>query len=144
MTLYHDTQLPRPYDLILRVEGTDGIYSGTLDKIYIEGRSPLKGRAPVWEDLEPYYTQYEHPLWKKLVQPAKQYPHGPADFIELLQFVNAVRNKTPTPIDVYDAATWSVITPLSEQSVASKSAAVDFPDFTRGKWKTARPLALEV
>ena len=69
--------------------------------------------------------------------------HGPADYIELQQFVKAVRNKTQTPIDVYDSAVWSVITPLSEQSVASKSAAVDFPDFTRGRWKTPRALDLE-
>ncbi|MGI8913363.1 MAG: gfo/Idh/MocA family oxidoreductase, partial [Chloroflexota bacterium] len=55
-------------------------------------------------------------------------------------FVKAVRHQTQTPIDVYDAATWSVITALTEQSVAAKSAAVDFPDFTRGKWATAQPV----
>ena len=33
-------------------------------------------------------------------------------------------------------ATWSVISPLTEKSVANKSAPVDFPDFTRGKWMT--------
>jgi hypothetical protein len=53
-----------------------------------------------------------------------------------------VRNKTQTPIDVYDAATWSVITPLTEQSVVSKSAAIDFPDFTRGKWETRKPVEI--
>ena len=63
-------------------------------------------------------------------------------YVELHQFVRAVRNKIQTPVDVYDAATWSVIIPLSEQSVASKSAAVEFPDFTRGKWKNPRPLNL--
>jgi hypothetical protein len=61
----------------------------------------------------------------------------------LHQFVKAVRNKTQTPIDVYDTATWSVITPLTEKSVASKSTPVDFPDFTRGKWKNPRPLVIE-
>jgi hypothetical protein len=60
--------------------------------------------------------------------------------MELHQFVKAVRSQSQTPIDVYDAATWSVITPLTEQSVASKSAAVDFPDFTRGKWATTKPV----
>jgi hypothetical protein len=45
---------------------------------------------------------------------------------------------------VYDAATWSVIVPLSEQSVASKSAAIDFPDFTRGKWKQPRRIDLGI
>ncbi len=135
VTLYHDTQLPRPYDLILRVQGTDAIYSGTLDKIYIEGRSP---QLHTWEDTDRYYEQYEHPVWRALGETAKKYGHGGADYIELHLFLRAVRNKTQTHIDVYDAATWSVITPLTEQSVASKSAAVDFPDFTRGKWKTPR------
>jgi predicted dehydrogenase len=30
VTLYYDTKLPRPYDLIYRVQGTKGIYSATL------------------------------------------------------------------------------------------------------------------
>ena len=137
VTLYHDTQLPRPYDLILRVQGTQGIYSGTLEKIYIEGRSP---KAHTWEDTAPYYEQYEHPLWKALGPVARKYGHGGGDYIELDQFVRAVRNRTQTPIDVYDAAAWSVITPLTEQSVAARSAPVDFPDFTRGKWKKPRPI----
>jgi hypothetical protein len=144
--LSHDTQSPRPYDLILTVQGTEGIYSGTLDKIYLEGRSPTKGTrhpAPIWEELTEYYTQYEHPVWKALEQSGKQYPHGPADYLVLQQFVQAVRRQVQTPIDVYDAATWSVITPLTEQSVAAKSAAVDFPDFTRGKWATTKPIDIE-
>ncbi len=145
VTLSHDTQSPRPYDLILTVQGTEGIYSGTLDKIYLEGRSPRRGtrhQAPVWEDLTDYYQQYEHPIWQTLGQTARQYPHGPADYMELHQFVKAVRNRSQTPIDVYDTATWSVITPLTEQSVASRSATVDFPDFTRGKWATAKPVEI--
>ncbi|MCZ2153150.1 MAG: Gfo/Idh/MocA family oxidoreductase [Bryobacterales bacterium] len=145
VTLYHDTQSPRPYDLILRVQGTKGIYSGTLDKIYVENPNPAQGsQTESWEDLGPYYQKYEHPLWKKWGQPAKAYPHGPADFIELVEFASAVRRGVQTPIDVYDSATWSVITPLSERSVASKSAAIDFPDFTRGKWREPRPLQFDV
>lgn len=39
-------------------------------------------------------------------------------------------------MDVYDAALWSVITPLSEWSVAREGETVKVPDFTRGAWKT--------
>ena len=67
----------------------------------------------------------------------------PIDYIVVHQFIQAVRAKSQPPIDVYDAATWSVISPLSERSVASRSAAVDFPNFTCGKWKTTKPLELE-
>ncbi len=147
VTLNHDTQLPRPYSdsgdtkiplMVQRLQGTEGIFFGSMEKIYIDGRSPLHK----WEDTASYYEQYEHFLWKELGAAAKSSSHGGEDFVELHQFVRAVRSKIQTPVDVYDAATWSVIVPLSEQSVASKSAAVDFPDFTRGKWKNLRPLNL--
>jgi hypothetical protein len=92
--------------------------------------------------MGPYYEKYEHPIWKKLGQTATRYGHFGGDYLELLEFVTAVRNRTQTPIDVYDSAVWSAITPLTEQSVAKGSAPVDFPDFTRGKWKTARPVVI--
>ena len=147
VTLNHDTQLPRPYSdsgdtkiplMVQRLQGTEGIFFGSLEKIYIDGRSP----EHKWEDTGPYYEQYDHFLWKALGEAARSSSHGGEDYVELHQFVRAVRNKIQTPVDVYDAATWSVIVPLSEQSVASKSAAVDFPDFTRGKWRNPRPLNL--
>ena len=139
VTLYYNTQSPRPYDLILRVQGTGGIYSGTLDKVFLDGRSPAgRNGEPAWEDAAGYYERYEHPLWKRLSTVAASSGHGGGDYITLHEFVRAVREKTATPIDVYDSATWSVITPLSVQSVASRSASIDFPDFTRGKWRTAK------
>jgi predicted dehydrogenase len=139
VTLYHDTQTPRPYDLIFRVQGTEGIYSATLNKIYIEGKSPQKDQ---WEDIAEYDKKYEHPMWKDLGEIAKSYGHGGGDYMELHQFIKAVRNRTQTPQDVYDAATWSVISALTEQSVANKSMPVDFPDFTRGKWMTNPPIQI--
>ncbi len=42
--------------------------------------------------------------------------------------------------DVYDAASWSAIAPLSERSVANRSLPVDVPDFTRGRYKSRQPL----
>ncbi len=137
VTLYYDVQSPRPYDLIFRVEGTRGIYSGTLEKIYIEGASP---KPHEWEDAAPYYQRHDHRLWKALEGAAARYGHGGSDYIVLDQFVRAVREGVQTPVDVYDAATWSVITPLSERSVTAGGMPQEFPDFTRGKWKQPRPL----
>ena len=56
----------------------------------------------------------------------------------------ALRNGLPMDQDVYDGATWSVITPLSEWSVANRGQSIDVPDFTRGQWKTSKPLELKV
>jgi hypothetical protein len=150
VTLTHDTQLPRPYSdsgdtniplMVLRLQGTEGIFSGSLDRIYVEGRSPELHK---WENPAPYYREYDHELWKVLGETAKGSEHGGEDYIMLHQFVRAVRNRTQTPVDVYDTAAWSAIGPLSEQSVVRRSAPVDFPDFTRGKWKTPRPVELGV
>ncbi|MCC6585444.1 MAG: Gfo/Idh/MocA family oxidoreductase [Bryobacterales bacterium] len=139
VTLYHDTCSPRPYDLILRVQGTEGIYMGTLDKFYFDGRSPKK---EAWEDPEKYYAEYEHPLWRDLSPSAMGQGHGGADYIEIHQFLQAVKNRTQTPIDVYDTAVWSSIYPLTVKSVAAGSAPVEVPDFTRGKYKTRKPVEI--
>lgn len=41
---------------------------------------------------------------------------------------------------MYDAALWSAIAPLSEESLANRSRSVDVPDFTRGAWETNEPV----
>ncbi len=55
--------------------------------------------------------------------------------------VQALRAGTAPYFDVYDSVTSSVVSPLTEQSVASGSRPVEFPDFTRGKWKTRAPIS---
>jgi predicted dehydrogenase len=139
ITLYYDAQLPRPFDMIYRIQGTKGIYMGTMDKIYIEGKS---AEYDVWEPASKYSEEYEHPLWKSLGQQATQFGHWGADYIMLYRVIEAIRGGKPVDMDVYDAASWSAISPLSETSVANRSRAVDFPDFTRGKWKTNPPLGI--
>jgi hypothetical protein len=135
VVLGFEMQTPRPYDLAFRVQGTKASYSGTLDKIYVESGEPKQ--AEKWTDLQPYYDKYEHPMWKQAASMAGRYSHGGADFFVLREFVEAVRQRTQTPIDVYDSATWSAIFPLTIQSVAAGTSTVEFPDFTGGKWKKA-------
>jgi hypothetical protein len=60
------------------------------------------------------------------------------DYFLLNEFVESVKNNTPAPIDVYDAAAWMVITPLSEQSIELGGQPMNIPDFTRGKWMSRK------
>jgi len=136
VVLYYDSHSPRPYDLGFRVQGTNGLYMMTRDSIYIE----VKRQADTWEAFDRYRQKYGHPLWKKLGEVAETHGHRGADYITLYKFIQAVRNRTTPEVDVYDAASWSSIMPLSESSVAQGSAPVEFPDFTRGKWKSRSPL----
>ena len=101
------------------------------DSIYLEGTSE---KAHSWEDAQPYLDKYDHPLWKKYGEHAVGAGHGGMDYFVIHAFIEAVKRKAPTPIDVYDSATWSVISPLSERSIALGSEPVEFPDFTKGKW----------
>jgi len=141
ITLTHDTSSPRPYSRIHIVQGTQGIFEKYPDRVYIEGRSP----ADEWETLEIYSIEHDHPIWKRLEEQSKGAGHGGMDFIEDHRLVEALRGGRPLDMDVYDAAAWSVVTPLSEKSVAGRGRPVDVPDFTRGGWKTPRPLrAMEV
>jgi hypothetical protein len=82
-----------------------------------------------------------HPLWKKLADMAKQMGgHGGMDYVMNYRLIDCLHKGLPLDQDVYDGMTWSVITELSVKSLANKSGPVDFPDFTRGRWKTAKPL----
>ena len=138
VTLYFDMCTPRPYDLIFRLQGTKGMHMH--DQVYLEGISP---KTHAYEPFDPYKEQYAHPLWTELEEESgKHGGHGGSDYITVYEFINAVRHRTQTPQDVYDAATWSAIVPLSIASVAQKSTTLDFPDFTKGKWKTRKPVSI--
>jgi len=133
--LSHDTHLPRPYSLGFRVQGTDGLWMDVADKIYLDKRSP---KHDSWENSKEWREKYDHPLWKKYGQKAEGAGHGGMDFFVFNAFVESVKRKVNPPLDVYDSMTLSVITPLSEKSLAEGNMPQAFPDFTRGKWENAK------
>jgi len=135
--LSHDTNSPRPYSLNFRVQGTKGIWMKDNNSIYIEGRSPESHR---WEKDAPYLEEYDHPLWEKFEDQASGSGHGGMDFFIARAFVEALKDNQSPVIDVYDAVSMSVIVPLSEKSIKSNSTSIQIPDFTRGKWKTNKPI----
>jgi predicted dehydrogenase len=138
ITLYHDTNSPRPYSRVDRVQGTEGIIEGYPDRVYIEGKSP----GHRWETFEPYEEEFEHQLWKDLRERARGAGHGGMDYLEDYRLIDALLKGRYPDFDVYDAASWSAVSELSERSVAAKGKPMEFPDFTRGAWKTNKPIFL--
>jgi hypothetical protein len=134
----HCTNLPRPYSRINMVQGSKGLFQGYPNRAYIEGR----GKADEWVEAQQMLAEFEHPLWKEIAETAKGAGHGGMDFIEDYRLIKCLRDGQPTDFDVYDAASISAVVGLSVESVGRKSAPVDFPDFTRGRWKTAPPLPI--
>ncbi len=134
----HDTNLPRPYSLGFKVQGTNGIadFDYGTRRIHIEGQS----EAHRWDDGQSWIDKYDHKLWKKYEKEAVDAGHGGMDFFLDRAFVESARNNTAPVLDVYDAAVWRVITPLSEASIRQGGTPQDIPDFTEGKWIDRKPV----
>jgi predicted dehydrogenase len=133
----HDTNSPRPYSLGFRVQGTEGLWMDLNQSLYIEGKSAAPHR---WEAAAPWLARYDHPLWQRYGSDAQGAGHGGMDFFVLHAFIESARRRLAPPLDVYDAAAWSAISALSEQSIALGGAPVDFPDFSKGRWMQRRPV----
>jgi hypothetical protein len=139
-----DTRLPRPHTNMRRVQGTKGIWfqdgnavSGIKSSvIYLDGISPNHK----WESFDSYQERYDHPLWKKYAASGVQGGHRGGDFLKVRGFTESIKRGIRFPIDSYDTAAWKAIAPLSEQSIALGSEPVAFPDFTRGRWMSNKPI----
>ncbi len=141
VTCYFDTNTPHPHTSEMRLQGTKGEFAGGVAGVYIDGRSP---KPHQWEPLKNYQAEYEHPLWKNLdparFKTARGHGGGVTTPLMWLRLRNALMKGEPPDQDVYDAVTWSAIAPLTERSVAVKSRPIEFPDFTRGRFKNRAPV----
>lgn len=136
--LQHDVSSPNIYSRIFKISGTKA--------------SALKYPEPAkfaighqdWLSEEEYKKlegQFSPPIVKKVGEMAKKVGgHGGMDFLMDWRTIDCLRNGLPLDLDVYDAATWSAIAPLSEWSVAHQSNSIAVPDFTAGSWKTNKPV----
>jgi hypothetical protein len=136
IVINYDMQLPRPYDNRWMLQGTRGIYNEQRNAVYLDGRSPQEHE---WESFDPYQQKYDHAWWRAMQSDASTAGHGGTDWLELSLFLDAVRKKKQTPIDVYDSVAMSCVVGLSEQSIMAGSTPVPVPDFTSGRWKTRKP-----
>ncbi|MBS1724953.1 MAG: Gfo/Idh/MocA family oxidoreductase [Armatimonadetes bacterium] len=136
-----DEQLPRPYSRLNLIQGTKGMWGGYPERVVIEGDSPNTEEFEQGDKLKRWYDRFDHPLWKHVANdPANKGGHGGMDFVMLWKIVYCLRHGLPLDQDVYDAAAWSSVSPLSEASVKKRGKSMDFPDFMRGAWDKRPPL----
>lgn len=137
MIITHDTNVVRPYSLGFRVQGVNGL----TEFDYYDSRVHVDGVTEPhrWDEAKTWFDKYDHPLWKKFGEEAEGSGHGGMDFFVMNAFVESAKQNIAPPLDAYDAAAWSAVTPLSELSVANNGEPQDFPDFTRGKWIARKP-----
>ncbi|VGO21907.1 Gfo/Idh/MocA family protein [Pontiella sulfatireligans] len=134
----HDVSTPRPYSRIHLLQGTKGMV-----RKYPEPRIALGHKWQSDEQMKELAAKYEHPLSRTMGAIAKKVGgHGGMDFIMDYRLIYCLKNGLPLDQDVYDAAAWSSVMPLSIKSVAKDSDRIKVPDFTRGKWKTNASLGI--
>ncbi|HEY0667196.1 MAG TPA: acetylgalactosaminidase, partial [Sphingobacteriaceae bacterium] len=142
MMIQHDVSSPRPYSRLHTLSGTKGVAQ----------KYPLPGKIATGHDdwlkpveLKELELKYQPPIVKKIGELAKKVGgHGGMDFLMDWRLIDCLRNGLPLDMDVYDAASWSSIMPLSQLSLANRSNSVDIPDFTGGSWKTNQPVDISL
>ena len=138
-----DETSPRPYSRHNLIQGTKGTLAGFPNRMAIEGLTKTThewAEGAAWEELA---AKYEHPLYKRLGELAqKAGGHGGMDYIMLTRIIECLRQGEPLDQNVYEGCFWSAVGPLSEASVAGDGMPQAFPDFTRGKWQSTKPLGI--
>ncbi len=139
----HDVASPRPYSRINLISGTKGMLCDYPYRLAVEGK-PGAGAHGFDDKLAAEWREkYKHPLWKRAGEIAKKVGgHGGMDFLMDLRWAFCLQNGLPLDMNVYDLASWCSLCELTEKSVRNRSNSVDVPDFTRGGWKTTKPLGL--
>lgn len=140
--LQHDVSSPRPYSRLHLISGTKGAAQKyPLPEDGVQGRISHGHEWVKAEEFKVLEEKYQPEIVKRVGELAKKVGgHGGMDFLMDWRLVDCLRNGLPLDQDVYDAASWSVISPLSEWSVANKSNSIDIPDFTNGSWKKNKPV----
>lgn len=134
--LQHDISSPRPGERFKLISGTKGIY---------QAGPPAIATSEEWMEqdefkalVEKYTPEITRNFQAKVEQTGGRRGNRSYEMVTASDWrlIDCLRNGLPLEMDVYDAALWSVVTPLSEHSVARQGATVKVPDFTNGAWKT--------
>ncbi len=138
-----DTTLPRAYSRQFTVHGTKASYQEDGNVFFIDDvkyhHAVHFKQSMLYNNGRYYARKYRHPIWKWFRSRGVKGGHGGMDWLVLRAFFDAVKKGDgKMPLDVYDAASWMVITALSDISIKNDSQPVEFPDFTRGAWQSRK------
>ncbi len=145
--IQHNVMNPQPYNRLFKLTGTKGYATKypkseiALDKSQLEA----SGVAPKVDNLSSHgflpkeeydalMEKYYHPILTKYGELGREMGHGGMDFMMDSRLVYCLQNGLPLDMDVYDLAEWCCLGELGALSMDNNSAAVTFPDFTRGHW----------
>lgn len=135
--LQHDISSPRPNVRFNLISGTKGIARQTPSPARIA--TGHDGWLPR-EEYDSLAESYKPEINKRVGEMARELGgHGGVDTMMAWRMIDCLRNGLPLDMNVYDAALWSSIVPLTEWSVANRSNSISVPDFTSGGWQSNEP-----
>ena len=150
--IQHNVMSPQPYNRLYQLTGTKGFANKYPTQGIAVDAAQLKatGNAPKIDNLTSHgfmpeaemnalREKYRHPIITKYGELAKKVGgHGGMDFFMDARLVYCLQNGLPLDMDVYDLAEWCSLAELGSLSMDNNSAAVAFPDFTRGHWNDVK------
>lgn len=139
--IQHDVASPRPYSRLHVVSGSEGF----AQKYPTPGRI-AKGHSFLGQEaMRELEEKYTPEIIRRIGDLARKIGgHGGMDTIMDWRLIDCLRNGLPLDQDVYDAALWSAVLPLSQWSVNNRSNSIDVPDFTCGSWKINEPVDISM
>ena len=127
-----DLTTPRPYSRLQTVCGTDGfVQKYPRPAVQLLGMDEALTDAAALEFME---RQVVAPVADAIEEGRRKNTENVMNFAMDSRLIYCLRHGLPLDLDVYDAAEWSCIAELSEQSAREGSHPVAVPDFTRGRW----------
>ena len=120
------------------LQGTRGAYEASrvpgadphvwLEETGLDPADPAGGRGQrAWRALWEYERHLPE-MWRDPTDAALRAGHGGGDYFIVRDFVTAIRDGAPPPIDVYRAMDYTVPGIISEQSIAAGGAPLPVPD----------------
>ncbi len=138
IVVQHDVTTPRPGIRFHMINGTKGTYKARPDRIgfsYYDDWLSEEEKDSLMEKYRPEITKRFNEMISQASSRRQNRSYARVNAMDW-RLIDCLRNGLPVEANVYDAATSSSVTPLSEWSVANRSNSVQVPDFTQGAWKS--------
>ncbi len=148
--IQHNVMTPQPYNRLFKLTGTKGYATKyPTPELALTTEALKSSGAPQMDNLSGHsfmnhnqrdaiLNSYYHPILEKFGEIGREMGHGGMDYIMDARLVYCLQNGLPLDMDVYDMAEWCCLAELGALSMDNNSAAVAFPDFTRGHWNESQ------
>jgi len=119
----------RPHAM-MNYQGTDGCYEsartpGELNRIWIRSRST---DPQTWTDLNDMTDEFMPSTWRNYGDVASKSGHAGGDFLELVDFIDVIRNGGKPEIGIHEAMDMTLPGLISQNSIVQDGIWIEVPN----------------